>query len=75
MEAKPPTGGEADTVLLGLSEKSVTREIATIYGVYNEQYTLYVVYYEVENTFPTASLYAVVHFTIILIVYVLYPTI
>jgi hypothetical protein len=41
----PPMG------LLRLSEKSVTRKTATIYGVYNEQYTLYVVYYEVEKHF------------------------
>jgi hypothetical protein len=37
--------------LLRLSEKSATRQTTTIYGGYNERYTLYVVYFETEKHF------------------------
>jgi hypothetical protein len=61
---KPPLGGGfrlgiwkmkfvglVHTCPVRLSEKSVTRQTTTIYAVNKEQYTLYVVYYEVEKHF------------------------
>jgi hypothetical protein len=47
--------------LLRLSEKSASKPTAAIYGVHNEQYALYVVYYEyeVEKHFSVTSLCAV----------------
>jgi hypothetical protein len=43
--------GEAHIVLLRLSENSIIGQITSIYGVRKEQYTIYVVYYEVEKHF------------------------
>jgi hypothetical protein len=36
---------------LMLSEKSITRQTTAIYGVQEEQYTLYIAYHEVEKHF------------------------
>jgi hypothetical protein len=42
VEAEPPTGGEAYTVHLRLSEKASNGSTATIYDVFYANYTLYI---------------------------------
>jgi uncharacterized protein (DUF2141 family) len=39
------------TASLRLSEKSATRQTIAIYGVHNEQCTLYIAYYKAEKHF------------------------